>query len=62
VVIHGGGWIEGDKSSFASRKYGVPGNNEGFAALGFVAMTINYRLSGEAPFPAALEDCKCAVR
>lgn len=62
VVIHGGGWIEGDKSSFASREHGVPGNIVDFAALGFVAATINYRLSGEAPFPAALEDCKNAVR
>src|SRR5262249_43170824 len=62
VVIHGGRWIEGDKSSFASRKYGVPGNIEDFAALGFVAATINYRLADEAPFPAALEDCKNAVR
>jgi acetyl esterase/lipase len=62
VVIHGGGWLEGDKSSFASREHGVPGNIEDFAALGFVAVTINYRLSGEAPFPAALEDCKNAVR
>jgi acetyl esterase/lipase len=62
VVIHGGGWIEGDKLSFASREHGVPGNIVDFAALGFVAVTINYRLSAEAPFPAALEDCKCAVR
>ncbi len=62
VVIHGGGWLEGDKSSFSSREHGVPGNIVDFAALGFVAVTINYRLSGEAPFPAALEDCKCAVR
>jgi acetyl esterase/lipase len=62
VVIHGGGWLEGDKSSFASRKHGVPGNIVDFASLGFVAVTINYRLSGEAPFPAALEDCKNAVR
>jgi acetyl esterase/lipase len=62
VVIHGGGWIEGDKSSFASREHGVPGNIVDFAALGFVAATINYRLAGEAPFPAALEDCKNAVR
>ena len=62
VVIHGGGWIEGDKSSFASREHGVPGNIVDFAALGFVAVTINYRLAGEAPFPAALDDCKCAVR
>jgi acetyl esterase/lipase len=62
VVIHGGGWIEGDKSSSASREHGVPGNIVDFAALGFVAVTINYRLAGEAPFPAALEDCKNAVR
>lgn len=62
VVIHGGGWIEGDKSSFTTRKHGTPGNIVDFAALGFVAATINYRLSREAQFPAALEDCKCAVR
>jgi acetyl esterase/lipase len=62
VVIHGGGWVEGGKVSFSSRKYGVPGNIEDFAALGFVAVAINYRLSAEAPFPAALQDCKCAVR
>jgi acetyl esterase/lipase len=62
VVIHGGGWVEGGRSSFASRRFGVPGNIVDFAELGFVAATVDYRLSGEAPFPAALEDCKCAVR
>jgi acetyl esterase/lipase len=62
VVIHGGGWVEGDKSSFSGREDVVPGNIKHFAALGFVAVSINYRLSGEAPFPAALEDCKNAVR
>ncbi len=62
LIIHGGGWIEGDKSSFTSLKYWAPGNIIDFAKLGFVAATVNYRLSGEAPFPAALGDCKCAVR
>jgi acetyl esterase/lipase len=62
VVIHGGGWIEGDKSSFASDEHGVPGNIVEFARLGFVAAAINYRLSSEAPFPAALEDCQDALR
>jgi acetyl esterase/lipase len=62
VVIHGGGWIEGDKSSFSTDNGDVPGNIQHFAKLGFVAVTVNYRLSGEAPFPAALEDCKTAVR
>jgi acetyl esterase/lipase len=62
VVIHGGGWIEGDKSSFSVFKNRPPGNIIEFARLGFVAVTINYRLSREAPFPAALDDCRTAVR
>jgi acetyl esterase/lipase len=62
VVIHGGGWIEGDKSSFSTPKVRVPGNIIDFAKLGFIAATINYRLTGEAPYPAALDDCRCAVR
>jgi acetyl esterase/lipase len=60
-VIHGGGWIEGDKSSFTSDSHGVPGNIVDFARLGFVAATINYRLSKDAPYPAALEDCRAAI-
>ena len=62
VVIHGGGWIEGDKSSFSTPDRKVPGNIIDFARLEFVAATINYRLAGEAPYPAALDDCQCAVR
>ena len=62
IVIHGGGWIEGDKSSFSTPNGDVPGNIQHFAKLGFVAATMNYRLAGEATFPAALEDCKAAVR
>lgn len=62
IVIHGGGWIEGDKSSFSRVQQRPPGNIIDFAKSGFVAATINYRLSSEAPFPAALNDCKCAVR
>ena len=62
VVIHGGGWLEGDKSSFSTPGQRTPGNILDFAKLGFVAVTINYRLSREAQFPAALHDCRCAVR
>ena len=47
VVIHGGGWLEGDKSSFSTPKNRPPGNIIDFARLGFVAVTINYRLSKE---------------
>jgi acetyl esterase/lipase len=62
LVIHGGGWIEGDKSSFATTTNRVPGNIIDFAKLGFVGVGVNYRLSGEAPFPAGLDDCRSAVR
>ena len=55
VCIHGGGWIKGKRQGFrnVAMKY---------AANGFVAVTIEYRLSGEAKFPANIQDCKAAVR
>jgi hypothetical protein len=37
VVIHGGGWIEGDKSSFSTADAARPANILGFAKLGFRA-------------------------
>ncbi|MEW6356220.1 MAG: alpha/beta hydrolase [Planctomycetota bacterium] len=55
VVIHGGGWKGGDKGPFG-------GAAVHYAAQGYVAVSINYRLSDVAKFPAAVEDCKCAVR
>ena len=62
VVIHGGGWKFGNKSSFSKTEAPAPGNIVDFARLGFVAATINYRLSTEAVWPAQLHDCKNAVR
>lgn len=55
VCIHGGGWAKGDRTSHAKIA-------QALAARGFVAATISYRLSGEAPFPAQIHDCKAAVR
>jgi uncharacterized protein len=52
--IHGGGWEAGGKNAHA--------NAESLAKGGFVAATLSYRLSDAAPFPAAVEDCKCAIR
>lgn len=57
VHIHGGGWYAGGKggeSTLAMMK--------AFAAAGYVAASIDYRLSDEAPFPAAIEDGRLAVR
>jgi acetyl esterase/lipase len=53
VFIHGGGWRSGDK---------FPSQVRSLAECGFFAVSINYRLSGVTTFPAAVEDCKCAVR
>ncbi len=55
IVIHGGGWANGNRQSFRAMA-------QRLATQGFVAATIDYRLSGEAQFPAAVEDCKAAVR
>ena len=57
VFVHGGGWRSGDK-----RTGNFLGPTLEFAAKGYVCMTINYRLVGEAPMPACIEDVKCAVR
>ena len=55
VCIHGGGWANGSRANHATVA-------QALAARGYVAATISYRLSGEAPFPAAIHDCKAAVR
>jgi acetyl esterase/lipase len=57
IHIHGGGWYTGGKGG--ERTFAMM---ETFAEAGFVAVSIEYRLSDEAHFPAAVEDCKLAVR
>jgi acetyl esterase/lipase len=53
VYIHGGSWKSGSKDSCPI----------GFIATQNIAVvSINYRLSGVAPFPAQIYDCKGAVR
>ncbi len=55
VCIHGGGWANGNRVSHEKVA-------QALASRGYVAATISYRLSGETPFPAAIHDCKAAVR
>ncbi|MEM8955351.1 MAG: alpha/beta hydrolase [Verrucomicrobiota bacterium] len=54
VLIHGGGWKKGDKSGEHSKA-------AWFANRGYAAASIQYRLSGDATFPAAIDDCKRAI-
>lgn len=55
IFIHGGGWKAGDRSDYMY--YTVR-----YAKRGYVAATISYRFTNEAPFPACVQDAKCAVR
>lgn len=55
LLIHGGGWRSGNKSM------NVPMAQQ-IAAKGYVAATIEYRLSPEALYPAAVYDIKAAIR
>jgi len=56
AYVHGGGWRGGDKSS------GLP-RVSGLVATGrYVGVSIGYRLTGEASWPAQIHDCKAAIR
>jgi acetyl esterase/lipase len=52
--IHGGGWRGGQK--------GNAGPARTLVSRGYAVADVEYRLSGEAIFPAQVEDCKAAVR
>jgi acetyl esterase len=55
LVIHGGGWTEGNKDE-------VRWAGRGLASFGFVGVTVDYRLAPEYEHPAALNDVEAAVR
>lgn len=55
VFIHGGGFRGGSRDGYGRLCLLMARN-------GFAAATITYRLAPAHPFPAAVEDCKAAVR
>ena len=55
AFVHGGAWREGSKGVFS--RYATDA-----AAAGYVCATVDYRLSGEATFPAQIRDVVAAVR
>lgn len=59
IHVHGGGWRRG------SRRHPLPALGDGFypglAAAGIAVAAIDYRLSGEARYPAAVDDVRAAV-
>ena len=61
VFVHGGGWWAGNQRA-ASAFLDFPAVLANLAQRGYVVASIEYRLSGEAPFPAQLLDLREAVR
>ncbi len=55
LCIHGGGFRAGNRESY-------DGLCKQLAARGYVAASVTYRLAPKYPFPAAVYDCKAAVR
>jgi acetyl esterase/lipase len=53
VWVHGGGWQNGSKAGNMAAPLSMNG---------YVVASLDYRLSGEAIFPAQIEDCKAAIR
>jgi pectinesterase len=55
ILIHGGGWRSGDRTMEHPLARWI-------ASKGYVVATVEYRLSGEALYPAAVHDIKAAIR
>jgi acetyl esterase/lipase len=55
IHFHGGGFTGGNKESLSERV-------KPYAALGYVAIAAQYRLAGQAGFPALVHDAKAAIR
>jgi acetyl esterase/lipase len=60
VVVHGGGWANANPRVGAGFK-DFPSVLAYLAQRGYVVASIEYRLSGEAPFPAQVEDLETAL-
>src|SRR5688572_5751088 len=55
IHLHGGGFSAGSKDSLTERI-------RPFAARGYVAIASQYRLTGQAKWPALIHDVKAAIR
>lgn len=55
LLLHGGGWSQGDRTQL--RGYGIL-----LGRRGYTCVASEYRLTGEALWPAQIEDVKAALR
>jgi acetyl esterase/lipase len=54
IYVHGGGWANGTKEQYVL--WFLP-----YLQLGMRVVSVQYRLSGVAPAPAAIQDVRCAL-
>ncbi|MEM6469494.1 MAG: SMP-30/gluconolactonase/LRE family protein [Planctomycetota bacterium] len=54
ILVHGGGWLHGDKTKFRALAIEL-------AKLGYGVMAIEYRLGFESRFPVGIQDCNAAL-
>jgi len=55
IFIHGGGWVQGTKEG--SLLTTLP-----YLTMGYSVVNVEYRLANVSLAPAAVEDCRCALR
>jgi acetyl esterase/lipase len=55
ILFHGGGWVDGQKER--NVLFLLP-----YLAQGWSAINVEYRTGHQSPAPAAVEDCRCALR
>ena len=55
IYIHGGGWVGGDRN-------GAFFNTLPYLEMGWAVVNVSYRLARVSLAPAAVEDCRCALR
>ncbi|RMF87582.1 MAG: alpha/beta hydrolase, partial [Planctomycetota bacterium] len=56
AIIHGGAWRAGDKRAVLPRLFPLLASGE------YAGVSIGYRLSSDAAWPAQIHDCKAAIR
>jgi acetyl esterase/lipase len=55
IYIHGGGWVSGKREQYALMF--LP-----FIEMGFAVANVQYRMAHVSPAPAAVQDCRAALR
>jgi acetyl esterase/lipase len=55
IYLHGGGWVTGSKDEASLEVLPL-------LSMGFAVLNVDYRLAQTAQAPAAVEDCRCALR